>query len=277
MTKRGPKPHPDILTPRQWEVLSLLREGLKDQEIADRLDLSLDGAKYHVSEILSKLGVATRAEAAAWEAGERRPVVMRAIAGALGLAAVIVLVGVALLAVGVLSGGDSDDAGTDGPPETIDVFRMEGANMEPTFMNGDVLDVLRYEAPVENGDVIVFAGPTFPNRDFLKRVVASPGQTVEIRDGSVRVDGELLDEAYVQGTTGCFNNTCTFDVPPNDEPTVPDPSAPPILIEPPNFDNSVCQTIACYFVMGDNRQNSSDSRQGWLVPVENIIGYVLKP
>src|SRR5437870_6830580 len=68
MGKRGRRPHPDILTPREWEVLDLLRERLTNEQIAERLGITLDGAKYHVSEILSKLGVATREEAAAWRA-----------------------------------------------------------------------------------------------------------------------------------------------------------------------------------------------------------------
>jgi len=66
MGRRGRKPHPDILAPREWEVLALLREGLGNQQIAERLNITLDGAKYHVAEILSKLSVATREDAAAW-------------------------------------------------------------------------------------------------------------------------------------------------------------------------------------------------------------------
>jgi DNA-binding CsgD family transcriptional regulator len=62
----------DSLTPREREVLDLLRRGLTNEEIAGRLNISLDGAKYHVSQILSKLGVATREEAAAVAVGERR-------------------------------------------------------------------------------------------------------------------------------------------------------------------------------------------------------------
>jgi len=64
--KRGPKPHPDILTPREWEVLELIREGLSNEDIAARLEISIDGVKYHVSEILGKLGVRDRLEAARW-------------------------------------------------------------------------------------------------------------------------------------------------------------------------------------------------------------------
>src|SRR5207247_10296253 len=74
MGKRGRRPHPDILTPREWEVLDLLRERPTNEQIAERLGITLDGAKYHVSEILSKLGVATREEAAAWRAGRAPPV-----------------------------------------------------------------------------------------------------------------------------------------------------------------------------------------------------------
>lgn len=64
---RGRPKHPDVLTPREWEVLSLLREGLTNPQIADRLGISENGAKYHVLEILSKLGVSSRYEAAAWQ------------------------------------------------------------------------------------------------------------------------------------------------------------------------------------------------------------------
>ncbi len=66
MRRRGRPPHPDILTPREWDVLHLLREGLTNREIGGRLNISSDGAKYHVSEILSKLGLSSRSEAAGW-------------------------------------------------------------------------------------------------------------------------------------------------------------------------------------------------------------------
>ncbi len=72
MAKRGRPRCPDFLTPRESEVLALLREGLTNEQIADRLGISRDGVKYHVFEILSKLGVATRQDAAAWEPEEMR-------------------------------------------------------------------------------------------------------------------------------------------------------------------------------------------------------------
>ncbi len=114
MNRRGRPPHPDVLTPREWEVLALLREELTDQAIADRLGISLDGAKYHVREILSKLGVTSRQEAAAWHPEERAsarrwmvlPLAAR-IAGALVVVAAIG--GLGLLAWGVLRTNDDGD------------------------------------------------------------------------------------------------------------------------------------------------------------------------
>jgi DNA-binding CsgD family transcriptional regulator len=99
---------PDALTPREREVLALLRRGLTNEEIAQRLGISLDGAKYHVSQILSKLGVATREEAAAVALGERRrwwvawPLWAK-VAGAATVATAVA--GVAVLAWGVLRTG----------------------------------------------------------------------------------------------------------------------------------------------------------------------------
>src|SRR5262245_25068229 len=70
--RRAPK-YDDILTPREWEVLELLRLDLTNEEIAEKLGISFGTAKYHVGEILSKLDVESREEAAAWrpEAGRR--------------------------------------------------------------------------------------------------------------------------------------------------------------------------------------------------------------
>ncbi|MPZ49962.1 MAG: hypothetical protein GEU75_11825 [Dehalococcoidia bacterium] len=70
--KRGRPRYDDILTPREWEVLSLLRTGLSNEQIADNLGISRNTTKFHVSEILSKLGLTSREEAAAWAEQERR-------------------------------------------------------------------------------------------------------------------------------------------------------------------------------------------------------------
>src|SRR5439155_19398532 len=106
MGKRGRQEHPDILTPREWEVLDLLRERLTNEQIADRLGISLHGAKYHVSSILSKLGASNREEAAAWLPTELRPWWKRFIAVPAAILGATTLVGVtaalAMLAWGVV-------------------------------------------------------------------------------------------------------------------------------------------------------------------------------
>lgn len=119
MNRRGRPPHPDILTPREWEVLGLLREELTNEQIADRLGITERGARYHVSEILSKLGVSSRQEAADWHPEEAAPERTRLtrlrrwalaplalkIAGA--AFAGVAIIGATALALGVaLTGGD---------------------------------------------------------------------------------------------------------------------------------------------------------------------------
>lgn len=72
MGERGRPRYPDVLTPRQFEVLELIREGLTNPQIAERLGISPDGAKWHVKEILWKLDAPSREEAARREVGSGR-------------------------------------------------------------------------------------------------------------------------------------------------------------------------------------------------------------
>ena len=166
-------------------------------------------------------------------------------------------------------------------------FRVEGASMSPSLANGEYLIVNKlsyaqidlgmfdflpfYDAGEdsvkhlwggpERGDVIVFEAPTSPGRDFIKRIIGVPGDTVEITpDNKVIVNGTVLDEPYAAGVTSCSGDECANRI-------IPEEGSPEAQAE--------CGSDACYFVMGDNRQNSSDSRQGWLVPEQNIIGKTL--
>jgi len=113
--RRGRPPYPDVLTPREQEVLTLIREGLTNDQIATRLGISESGARYHVSEILSKLGVGSRHEAAQWAGEVVQPRRFRLslphlspmlLAGGAVATAAVALVG---LAVGVLIMDARDD------------------------------------------------------------------------------------------------------------------------------------------------------------------------
>jgi DNA-binding CsgD family transcriptional regulator/Tol biopolymer transport system component len=112
--RRGRPPYPDLLTPREQQVLELVREGLTNQQIADRLGISLYGARYHVSEILSKLGVSSREEAAAWEPERGRASRFPALGFVFGwkqvaAAGAFVAVLGAVVVAGILSSGEPSD------------------------------------------------------------------------------------------------------------------------------------------------------------------------
>jgi signal peptidase I len=143
-------------------------------------------------------------------------------------------------------------------------YRIDGISMEPNFHNGQFLFVNRYaycpgihlEVPLTNvrlydkvwcvwpprrGDVIVFEYPLDLSRDFIKRVIGLPGETVEVKAGKIYIDGKLLPEPF--------------------GPNPSTRSSPPVKVGP----NQV-------FVMGDNRDNSSDSRTWGLLPQNDIVG-----
>jgi signal peptidase I len=94
------------------------------------------------------------------------------------------------------------------------------------------------------GDIVVFEYPRDTSRDFIKRVIGLPGETVEIRNGQVLVGGKPLEEPYLPETARTqMGNMAPIDVPPGS-----------------------------VFVMGDNRGNSSDSRNWGPLPLNRIVG-----
>lgn len=129
-------------------------------------------------------------------------------------------------------------------------FIVSGASMETTFSTGQylIVDQLTYhfEEPAR-GDVIVFRYPKDPSKYFIKRIIAIPGDTLKIEGNTVT----LTNSAYPEGTT-------------LDEPYIRDMS--------PNTTLSETLGENEYFVMGDNRNASSDSRMWGVLQRENVIG-----
>ena len=132
-------------------------------------------------------------------------------------------------------------------------FVVEGKSMEPTLHNAEYLIVDKIEYRLhgpQRGDVIVFKAPEAPDQNYIKRVIGLPGETVTIKDSSVFVNGTLVDEHYIA-------NPRTTTASTGDNPT--------FFLE---------QKLGAtdYFVMGDNRDHSSDSRRWGPLPKQNIIG-----
>lgn len=127
-------------------------------------------------------------------------------------------------------------------------YHVDGQSMEPSLHDQEniLVDKVSYLFhPPERGDVIVFEYPKNPQLDYVKRIIAIPGDTISIIGSRVTVDGVTLNEPYV-------NQADNFN---------PFPSISRLTIGPNE-----------YFVMGDNRGNSSDSREWGFVPRQNIIG-----
>ena len=180
MASRGRPPYPDILTPRQWEVLALLRQGLSDPQIAERLNISLAGAKYHVSEILARLDVSTREQAAAWTPAPRKPraPVLLGIAWKLAaaVAAASALAEVGLLAYVVLSHSGTPAADTQilaSRTVTVTTTALPGASPTPLALACTADLPTSWQDAFLRGEIGVSAGD-----EFLPVAVAPDGSEV---------------------------------------------------------------------------------------------------
>lgn len=127
---------------------------------------------------------------------------------------------------------------------TVGSFKVYGTSMLPTIEEGEYIMVSKaayFFGEPQRGDIIVFDSPQDPKSDLIKRIIAVPGDTVEIRDDKVSVNGTPLAEPYT--------------------------------LEPPHY-LMMPEEIppGHYFVLGDNRNNSSDSHRGWTAPRQNIVG-----
>ncbi len=131
-------------------------------------------------------------------------------------------------------------------------FQVSGDSMYPTFKNGEYiltnLIALRTNG-LQRGDVIVFQAPPDQEKDFIKRVIGLPGDTVELKNGYVYINSKKLDEsAYLHNDVRTYGGAFLKD-------------NQPIIVP----DNN-------YFVMGDNRPFSSDSREWGLLVRTKVIG-----
>jgi signal peptidase I len=149
----------------------------------------------------------------------------------------------------------------------VQAFYIPSGSMEPTLMPGDRVLVNKVLYEPHRGDIVVFEDPSGqqpdrgivggvlhwlseglgfarpPNEDFIKRVIGLPGETVELRDGNLYVDGERVPQPYLKGPV---------DTRPYGPKTVPPDTV---------------------FVLGDNRLYSNDSRFGLgFVPIDKIVG-----
>ena len=131
---------------------------------------------------------------------------------------------------------------------TVQHYYVSGPSMEPSLHNHEyiLVDKVSYllHAP-ERGDVIVFHYPLDTSVDYVKRIIAIPGDTISVVSQTVTVDGVTLSEPYIN----------------KDDPFNPYPA----------IKNRVMASNE-YFVMGDNRGNSSDSRDWGTVPRQDIVG-----
>ena len=154
----------------------------------------------------------------------------------------------------------------------VQAFKIPTGSMEKNLLIGDHLLVNKFVFaptmtslermllpidPIRRGDIIVFKYPEDPERDFIKRVIGLPGETIELRNKKVYINGMPLDEPYVQYlfTPSDEEGPFEYDVRMQYAPvTVPD---------------------GHYFMMGDNRDNSQDSRYWGFLPAEYIKGKAL--
>jgi signal peptidase I len=122
-------------------------------------------------------------------------------------------------------------------------FQVRGSSMEPTLQDGQYLVISKLSYwihPPERGDVVVFRPPGNRKEDYIKRIIGLPGDKIEIRDEEIRVNGALLKEPYITDAV--------------------------------SYAGSWTLAEDSYFVLGDNRRNSSDSHTWGPLPSENIVG-----
>jgi signal peptidase I len=125
-------------------------------------------------------------------------------------------------------------------------IKIDGSSMEPNLHHGEFVIVSKVNYKLgepERGDVVVFDFPRNITEEYIKRIIGLPGEEIKIEDGQVYVNGEVLTEPY-------------------------------IMIEP-HYEGKWIVEEEELFVLGDNRNNSSDSHNWGTVPLDNVVGEAL--
>jgi signal peptidase I len=130
----------------------------------------------------------------------------------------------------------------------IKPIRVAGQGMMPTLREGEQYLLWKDVEPINRGDIVIFWYPDDPSKSYIKRIVGMPGEEVMVENGKVLINGNPLDEPYL-----------------NEEYRSTDSMPAPMHVSSHH-----------YFVLGDNRRNSSDSRYWGPVPEKYIYGKIEK-
>ena len=125
---------------------------------------------------------------------------------------------------------------------------VSGQAMMPTFRDGERVLIWKVVEEINRGDIVVFWYPDDPSKSYIKRVIGLPGEEVMVENGKVLINGSALDEPYMNAD---YRSSETMP-------------------------GSVLVKDHHYFVLGDNRRNSSDSRYWGLVPEKYIYAKIDK-
>lgn len=184
----------------------------------------------------------------------------------------------------------------------VEPFKIPSGSMVPTLLVGDFILVNKYEyglrlpisntkltegKPLTRGDVVVFRYPKDESVDYIKRVIGLPGDTVAYEDKKLTINGKPVPETaqqdYFDDERIGYAKQFVEDLGGRRNAILNNPQVPPFVIGADDFpfrDNCVynAQGVTCkvppghYFMMGDNRDNSADSRYWGFVPDKNIVG-----
>ena len=127
---------------------------------------------------------------------------------------------------------------------TVDIH---GEAMDPTLKNGERAIATRNVDRLDRGEIVAFRYPRDESKSFVKRIVALPGEQIEMKDGRVLINGKRIEESYVDAANRSTETWAQRAVPAGE-----------------------------YFVMGDNRRNSSDSRHWGTVPRDLVWAKVVR-